>query len=66
MIREVSTYIWDPSFTSSVYNLFQSLDVTIIPATKLEPKIPVGRQEWSSNELKKINKCLSISNKHYL
>lgn len=53
MIREVATYIWDPSFKSSVYNLSQSLEVTVTPATKLESQIPVRRQEGSSNELER-------------
>lgn len=53
MLREVLTYIRDPSYTISIHNLLQSTDATIVPATKLEPKTPVGRQEWSSNELKK-------------
>ena len=53
MIREASPYIWDLSFTISVYNFFQSVNASKIPATKLEPKIPVGRQEWSSNKLKR-------------
>lgn len=52
MLREVPTYIRDLSYTISIHNLLQPIDATIVPATKLEPKTPVGRHEWSSNELK--------------